>query len=266
MKYFAYIIVFIILHSSFSPLVKSNQSSEVKIIAHRGASFDAPENTMAAVKLGWAQNADAVEVDVHLSKDQRLMVIHDKDTRRTSGKDLLVKDTNSDELRKLEVGSFKDVKYSGEKIPYLEEVFASLPVGKQLFVEIKCGAEAVPVLKSLIEKYPVEGEIVVISFNYDVITAMDEHLPEVPAYWLIGRLDFKSWDDIVEKTKEAGAIGLNLHHSLIDKKSMKIFKKAGFPVYCWTVDDPDVAKKMVELGVKGITTNRPEWLGARIKT
>ena len=77
----------------------------VEIIAHRGASHDAPENTLAAVSLGWKRNADAVEVDVYLSKDNQVVVIHDKNTKRTTGHDGLVREMNWAQLRKLDAGS-----------------------------------------------------------------------------------------------------------------------------------------------------------------
>ncbi len=239
----------------FNSLEKEN---EVMIIAHRGSSFLAPENTLAAVDLAWQQQTDAVEIDVHLSKDNRLMVIHDHDTKRTAGKNYEVSETASNELRKLEVGSFKDAKYKGEPIPYLEEVLATVPAGKSLFIEIKCGAEAVPVLKKLLAQENPKGEMVVISFNYEVIDAMGKQLPDVPAYWLLGRLEGMSWNEVIDKVNVAGAAGVNLHHGLVNNESMQKLNEAGFPVYCWTVDDEAVALKMDRLGVKGITTNKPD--------
>jgi len=103
-----------------------------QIIAHRGASYLAPENTLASVKLGFEQGADAVEVDIHLSKDKRLMVNHDKDTRRTAkGRNYLIKETDSKVLRVLDVGVWKDDKYKGEKMPFLDEVLLEVPLEKK---------------------------------------------------------------------------------------------------------------------------------------
>ena len=243
---------------------KNADLNKVKIIAHRGASYDAPENTLAAVNLAWQKNADAVEVDVHLSKDNRLMVIHDKTTGRTTDQDLKVAETPSSELRTLDVGKYKDEKYQGEKIPFLEEVINRVPQQKQLFIEIKCGKEAVPVLKNILLKFD-DKDVVVISFNYEVIEAMEQHLPDIPCYWLIGGKIITNWSNIISKTLKAGAAGLNLNYHLINKRSMKKINSAGFPVYCWTVDDPNVARKMIRLGVEGITTNRPEWLMKQLK-
>ena len=114
------------------------------IIAHRGASFDAPENTLAAVQLAWKQNADAVEIDVQFSKDGHIVVIHDEDTRKTAGVRRKVSAQTLAELKALDIGAWKHKKWSGERIPTLAEAFAVIPADKRLFVEIKCGPECIP--------------------------------------------------------------------------------------------------------------------------
>ena len=101
------------------------------LVAHRGASFLAPENTVASAQLAWELGADAVEVDVYLSKDGVIMVNHDKDTKRTGGESWVIAETESVQLRKLEVGSYKDKKYFmvflhfGEHLQFSTEEFSS---------------------------------------------------------------------------------------------------------------------------------------------
>ncbi|MGK7396796.1 MAG: glycerophosphodiester phosphodiesterase [Candidatus Cyclobacteriaceae bacterium M3_2C_046] len=238
--------------------------NQIAIIAHRGASYDAPENTLAAVNLAWQRNADAVEVDVHLSKDNRVMVIHDKTTGRTAGEDLIVKESGSELLRQLEVGSWKDTSYQGEKIPLIEEVLQTVPENKKLFIEIKSGPETVPVLQKILDQHPKKENVVIISFHYQVIAAMTEYLPEVPRYWLLGGPNLKNWDKIIDQTNQSDATGLNLYHGLITAKSSQKISQANLPLYCWTVDDPQLAAKMISLGVKGITTNRPQYLMGKL--
>jgi len=229
-------------------------------IAHRGASYDAPENTLAAVKLAWDKNADAVEIDVHLSKDNRIMVIHDKDTKRTSGEKLVVKNTNSDELRKMDVGGFKGSDFMGEKIPFLEEVVETIPAGKKLFIEIKCGTEVLPFLKDLVEKSSKKEQLIIIGFDFEVVEKAKNLIPNVPVYWLhvnvVGEYD-KKW---IEKAKQAGLDGLNFRFKGITSGYAKAVHKAGLKIFTWTVDDPKEAKRLIELGIDGIATNRPEWL------
>ena len=100
--------------------------SPVEIIAHRGDSYHAPENTMASFRLGWEKRAN-VELDVYLSKDNRMVVIHDASTKRTAGVDLKVKEARADQLRALDVGSFKSKKYAGERIPFLADAVHAIP-------------------------------------------------------------------------------------------------------------------------------------------
>ena len=103
----------------------------VEIVAHRGASFLAPENTLAAVRLAWDQGADAVEIDVHLSKDNRIVAIHDSCTTRTAGTTHHIAETRSSRLRRLNVGRLGGPKSAHERIPYLEEILRTVPAGRR---------------------------------------------------------------------------------------------------------------------------------------
>ena len=127
-------------------LMGLDSSLAVQIIGHRGASHDAPENTLSAFKLGYQQHADAVELDIYLTGDGKIAVLHDGDTLRISGVSNCVAQTSFEDLRKLEVGQWgkwTNKAYS-EKIPSLEEVLPLIPEGKRLFIEIKCGPEILP--------------------------------------------------------------------------------------------------------------------------
>jgi len=235
-------------------------AQNVEIIAHRGASYDAPENTLASVNLGWEQNADAVEIDVYLSKDNKIMVIHDKDTKRTAGKKLIVKESMASDLRKLDVGSFKSPDYKDEKIPFLSEVIETIPEGKKLFVEVKCGTEILPFLK---ESFRESGKIdqhVIISFDFDVVAGAKKIMPEVPVYWLHFNLTGEYSTKWIEKAKEADLDGLNLRYKGISEEYIKSVHDANMKIYAWTVDDPEEAAKLSKFGIDGITTNRPGWM------
>lgn len=237
-----------------------NMTAQNTFIAHRGASFLAPENTVAAAKLAWELGADAVEVDIHLSKDNRIMVIHDKDTKRTcSGKkNLTVADSPSTLLRDLDAGIWKDAKYKGEKIPFLTEIIETVPEGKTLVVEIKCGSEVIPPLVRKIEKSKKKEQIVFIAFDWKTMVEVKKTFPENKCYWLSG-----SKNGLHKKIVEAaenGLDGVNLHYSIIDEEVVKIAKENNLEVLVWTVDDPAEAKRLTELGVTKITTNKPDWL------
>ena len=108
------------------------------LIAHRGESFDAPENTMASFALAWQRGDDAIELDVHLTADKQLIVSHDPDTQRAAGVKRIIRDELFAVLQTIDVGR-------GERMPTLEQVLRAMALGKQAFVEIKVGPEAVAV-------------------------------------------------------------------------------------------------------------------------
>jgi glycerophosphoryl diester phosphodiesterase len=243
----------------------SGCSKSVEIIAHRGASSLAPENTMASVTLGWGKEAN-VEIDVHLSKDNRIVVIHDASTKRITGTDLKVKETTSEELRKLDYGSFKGEKFAGVTIPFLDDVLKAIPPGRKLYVEIKCGKEILPFLRQSIIESGKISQIVIIGFDLEVVTS-SKQLIDVPTYWLRGTKKDKETDEwiphnpeLVQIVKDRGLDGLDVHYAGVTKEFVDAVKAAGQKLYVWTVDDPEDAKRLVRLGVAGITTNRPEWL------
>ncbi len=230
------------------------------IIAHRGASYLAPENTVAAAKLAWELGADAVEVDVFLAKDNRVMVIHDKDTRRTAaGKNnMAIKKTPSLVLRELEVGSWKGEEYKGEKIPFLSEIIETVPEGKDLVVEIKTGSEILPHLERSFEMSGKLDQAVFISFGWETILDAKKTFPDNRCYWLSSLKG--GLKDKMEEAAKAGLAGVNLNYRIIDQQVMQMAKAHNLEVLTWTVNDPAVAREMADLGVKAITTDRPKWL------
>jgi glycerophosphoryl diester phosphodiesterase len=244
-----------------------NDSRQMHIIAHRGESFLAPENTVASAKLAWEQGADGVEVDVYLSKDDRIVVLHDSSTKRTTGTDLSVRETPSEELRKLDAGSFKSADFTGEKIPFLEEIIETVPPGGLLFVEIKCGEEILPILQPVIESSQKKSQIVIIGFDLQVMAAAKKRISDVPVYWLVGTdkdPQSQQWiphnTELIGKVREHGLDGLNLHYAGITDDFARQVQEAGLKLYSWTVNDMDEAVRLRNLGVDGITTDRPGWL------
>ena len=252
--------IFILLFILFSPMKSLGQ---VELIAHRGESGQAPENTLAAFRLAWESNADAVELDIHLSKDNRIMVIHDAGTKRTSGENFMIRETGSEILRKLDVGSFKDSLYKGEKIPFLDEVLPIIPSGKKLVIEIKSGADVLPALETLVQQFDKKEQLVFIAFGWEVIVKLKQLFPENKCYWLSSNK--KEILDKIDAAVAANLDGLDLHYAAIDKDLMEKAAHANLEVIVWTVDDPAEAKRLIDLGIKGITTNRTAWLRPQLK-
>ncbi len=232
--------------------------AQVKYIAHRGASSLAPENTLASTKLAWELGADMVECDIRLSKDHKIVVIHDGNTNRVSGKNYEVRNSLAKDLRKLDVGCFKGEKYKGEKIPYLKQLIRTTPKGKYLVVEIKAGMEILPYLQTLVLKTKKKSRLVFIAFNWETIVEAKRLFPENDCYYLSG-----SKKDILgklTKAKEARLDGINVNHGAIDKEMVDLANKNGLDVWAWTVNDPQETKRLFNLVVKNITTDRPKWL------
>lgn len=228
----------------------------VEIIAHRGASFLAPENTVAAANLAWKLNADAVECDIHLAADERIVVSHDANTKRTTGENLMIKATHSANLRKLDAGSFKNESYKGEKIPLLEELIATVPAGKKLVVEIKSEPDIIPHLQKMIESAKKNIQYDFIAFDFKTISLAKKAFPNSPCYWLCS--DTALFQRNFGMISGANLDGVSLNYNMITKEIADQVKENGFELYTWTVDDPVVAKRMIELGVRGITTNKPD--------
>jgi glycerophosphoryl diester phosphodiesterase len=238
----------------------------VEIIAHRGASFDAPENTLAALRLAWQQGADAVEFDVFLSKDGQIVLLHDKDLKRTAGDSRNVADLTLAELRKLEVGRWKDPRFAGEPIPTLAEALALTPAGKRVYIEIKCGPEIMPELKRDLKAAALKPEqTALIAFSADVIAQAKRTFPDLQAYWIVDIRKKRKppWtaQRLIAKAREIKADALDVSaHDSITPQFAKLLRDARLPLYVWTVNDPALARQMIAAGAVGVTTDRPQWL------
>lgn len=248
----------------------SGCASPVEIIAHRGDSYEAPENTMVAFTRGWEKHAN-VELDVYLSKDNRMVVIHDASTKRTAGVDLKVKETDASRLREVDVGSLKGKEFAGERIPFLADVVQAIPPTQKLYIEIKCGPEILPQLHQLLVDSGKLSRVVIIGFDLETVAA-SKKLIEVPTYWLQGtKKDKKTgqWiphdPELVQMAKDRGLDGLDVDYAGVTQELVRAAHAAGQKLYVWTVDDPSEARRLVTLGIDGITTNRPDWLREQLK-
>ncbi len=252
----------------------SQARSMPEIIAHRGASYDAPENSLSSVNLAWKRRTDAVEIDVYLTRDGHIVAYHDRTTKRIGGRDKPVADQSLAELRQLDIGSWKDARYAGEKIPTLRQVLATVPAHKRLFIEVKAGPEIVPTLVEQIRDWPQHQEsAVVIAFSLEVAKGVKEALPKIPVYWLIGfEQDKKTgrWrpelEDILKQAAACHFEGIDVNDTaLLDADFVTAVHDAGLELYVWTVNDAARARQLAKFGVDGITTDRPGWLREQLR-
>lgn len=237
------------------------------IVAHRGASHDAPENTLAAFRLAWRQQADAIEGDFYLTKDGEIVCIHDKDTKRTAPRQTVraVAKSTLRELRQLDVGSWKSSKFRGEKIPTLAEVLALVPEGKRIFVEIKCGPEILPALKPQLEQSGLKPEqIVIICFDAKVIRGARESMPQYKANWLTSyKRRGGRWTptraEVLESLKWTQATGLGSkgEAKVVNAEFTQSLRAQDQELHVWTINDAASAKHFAALGVDSITTDKP---------
>lgn len=150
------------------------------VVAHRGASHDAPENTLPAFELAWQQQADGIEGDFHLTSDGQIVCIHDADTDRVSGVRHVVAETPLQVLRQIDVGSWKGAEWQGTRMPTFAEVLDIVPRDKWFFIELKTGPEIVPPLAKQLAVYDGDhNKLVIISFNAETLAACAEQLPDI---------------------------------------------------------------------------------------
>ena len=236
------------------------------IIAHRGASHDAPENTLAAFNLAWQQGADGIEGDFRLTDDGRIVCIHDETVRGVDGQVLVVAESTLAQLRELDTASGRGPE---ESIPTLAEVLAAIPDHKRIFIEIKCGPKIIAPLKETLTGAGLRPEqILVLSFHREVIAASKRQLPRLKALWLAVRK--KRWgtnawhpaqQEILSTLQKIKADGLSTDVvSLRDDQFAREIRRARMELHVWTVDDLATAEYFLELGVDSLTTNRPGWL------
>gem|GEM_PF-176629 len=242
----------------------------VAIIAHRGGSYDAPENTLASFRLGYEHGADGDELDIHLTKDNQVVVMHDYDTERVGGSKKKIADSTLAELQQFNIGAWG--KWTNhpfnEKIPTLAQALATVPAGKKMFIEIKTGPEIIPALEKVLAETKLTPEqTIIITFNYDSAIAAKKTFPNRKTYWLVGYAKdkttgkFPELAETIQKANAAHVDGLDLNFNWpLTKETVGQIKAAGLECHVWTVDEPDKAREMVEAGVDSITTNRPKFL------
>jgi glycerophosphoryl diester phosphodiesterase len=243
--------------------VISLNAAAPRIVAHRGSSVEAPENTIPAFALAWKQGSDAIEADFHLTKDGEIVCIHDKNTKKVSGTNLVVNASTLVELRKLDV-SAKHEGFKGVTIPTIAEVFSTVPQGKLIYIEIKCGPEIIPALLDALEKSELTKEqVVIITFKENVIQELKAKAPHYKASWLCSFKKQKtgemkpSLESVLETLKRIQANGLSSNTAIPHALIAAVIKQ-GYDWHVWTVDDAKTARRMAALGAKSITTNKPE--------
>lgn len=251
----------------------SNSTSPL-IVAHRGASAVAPENTLAAFRLAWELGADLIEGDVHLSKDGRVVIHHDESTAATAGVDLPIASQTFAELQKFDVGAWKDRRWAGERIPTIDEALQTVPPGKGMVIECKCDDVAIvpPLAEAIMASSLRPEQVIIISYHERVLRAMRRRLPRIKRLLIAGfeqpsdSMHALGWApsaaELIEAAHRAGADGVDLqaNSDVINRSFVRALRDAALEFHVWTVNDDALAHHMIDLGVDSVTTDRPDWL------
>jgi len=249
--------------------IKGVKQAQPFIVAHRGASRDAPENTLPAFELAWQQGADAIEGDFHLTRDGEIVCIHNETIRQSVHTKKVVKDSDLNELKLLDVGSLFGKRWKHVRIPTIAEVFQTIPQGKKIYIEIKCGPLILP---KLFEELNASGlscdQTVIISFDTDIIYQIKRHTLDIKAFLLS---DFKkdrqtgqfkpSVEDALNILKRVHADGFSSKaHKAADENFIKRILDNGYEYHVWTIDKAKTAKRFIKMGAMSVTTNVPGYL------
>ena len=250
--------------------VHSGRRWPVEVIAHRGASACAPENTLAAVRLAWELGADAVEIDVQLSRDGRAVVILDSTLERTGGRPEDVASLTEAELTQVDVGAWFGEKWAGERIVTLDTVMAEVPPGRRLFVELKCcsavAAETVitALTAPLKEMAGNPEKVVLIGFDLDLMTRVKMEYTQHQAFLVASqnRSEQGNWlpstGEIVEAAVSAQLDGVDLSNTpAVDRAAVSLIHQAELSCCIWTVSHRAEALSLIEAGVDSLTMDDP---------
>ncbi|MFU8811834.1 MAG: glycerophosphodiester phosphodiesterase [Balneolaceae bacterium] len=253
-------------HSLISPRFYHRTHPSFAVIAHRGASHYAPENTMTAFRLAHEMKADMIELDVSLTSDGVPVVLHDSTLNRTTTGSGPVMEHTLQHIQSLDAGRWFSPAHAGERVPTLEEVLAWAKDTISLNIEIKREAitdqpegGVVQKVLDLVRAHGMERHVILSGFDYRTVEQIKAYGPEISAALLYDR-DQARDNGLIDQVRACRADGMNLHSSQVNSKWLREAKKHRVPVWVYTVNRRGRMKKLIRKGVSGIFTNRPDLL------
>lgn len=230
----------------------------MRLIAHRGASGHAPENTLASVSLALAMRAKAVEIDVHLTRDGALAVLHDKDLKRVASRRAKVRDLSWAELAAIDVGSWFGPGFAGERVPRLEEVMRLVAGKAELHIEIKRGSRLYPGIEGrvvdAIRDFGAEAWSVVSSFDHRALYAVRALAPGLRLGYLLGLTTMRR---ALRETGQLQAESLNISLRQATPRRVRLAHERGLKVLVYTVNKAKDMARVEKMGVDGVFSNYP---------
>ena len=233
----------------------------VVVIAHRGFSSAAPENTLAAFSKAIETGCDMIELDVQLSRDGEVVVIHDETLDRTTNGKGKVNQHTLQDLRKFDAGFWFSPQFTGEKIPPLKEVLALTSSKIPLTIELKKGDLGQYTIFDLVDRTFAEvekagclGQVVFSSFDRTALERILEKNSRIPVAYIYN----KPWNSPLELVGKYPVPILSCRQTVLTKDNLMKAHQAGFKVNVWTVDTEPEMDHFLDLGVDGIITNHPD--------
>jgi glycerophosphoryl diester phosphodiesterase len=231
------------------------------VFAHRGASAYAPENTLSAFQLAITQNTDGIELDVTLTADGQVVVIHDTTIDRTTTGKGRVKEMDWDTLRQFDAGSWFGPAFAGERIPMLDEVLEL--VGDKVITNIEIQSYSAPLdqtaeqVTSLVAHHGLENKIIFSSFNPRVLVKIHQELPSVPIGILLRPGKLGTWSKLIFDGW-VSYCSIHPHYSAVTPQMIQRAKDNGHRVIAYTVNHPEEIRRLYAMGIDGIFTDDPE--------
>jgi glycerophosphoryl diester phosphodiesterase len=222
------------------------------VIAHRGASMAAPENTLAAVRQALDDETDQVEIDVQETVDGEVVVFHDSDFMKTAGSPLKIWEAKKADLADLDIGGWFDEEFSAERVPTLEQVLQLCKGRAVLNIELKYYGHDVNLEQrviDIVERSDMADEVVIMSLNYDAVAKVRALRPQ----WTVGLLSSIS----LGNTSAFDVDFLAVNAATARRSFIRQAQSSGREVYVWTVNDPLAMSSMMSRGVDGIITDEP---------
>ncbi|MEX1377383.1 MAG: glycerophosphodiester phosphodiesterase [Eubacteriales bacterium] len=230
------------------------------IYAHRGASYAAPENTMAAFELAYQMKADGLELDVQLTADGHVVVIHDDEVDRTSNGTGIVERLNYSDIKAMDFGSWKSNEFKGEKIPDLVDVCKLIKDKNMLLnIEIKPTVRSSEIEAKVIDickSFDIVEQVVISSFDHYCLRRIKKQFKQIETAILYqsGIINAGAY---AKRTVKAD--GIHPHQYAIVAECVKSAVKNGMKIRPWTVDDVEIFKRIAKVKyITGVITNKPD--------
>ena len=226
-----------------------------RIYAHRGASGYAPENTIAAFDLALNMPVDGIETDIRASREGALVLLHDATVDRTTDGRGAVADLSLAELRQLDAGVRFAPRFAGQRVPTLDELLDRYAGRTRFWLEVKAPGVEEPLARAVRER-GLGRDVQFSSFQFDSLRRLRAAWPEAELTFLTRELEA----DTLDRCRGLGVAQLSLHHSALGAAAIGRIRAAGLEARAWGIGDKAALRRVLDLGVSGLTLNWPDWV------